>query len=98
MSENTPDILKDYVFIKDIGEGNFGKVKLSKLIATNEKFAIKILNKEKLKAQTKSSSINEIEILSKLEHPNIIHVENIVEDETNFYIIMEYCTDGELFD
>ena len=98
MSEKIPEVLKEYMFIKDIGEGNFGKVKLSKLIATNEKFAIKILNKEKLKAQTKSSSINEIEILSKLDHPNVIHVEKIVEDEINFYIIMEYCCDGELFD
>ena len=98
MSEKEPKVLKDYVFIKDIGEGNFGKVKLSKLISTNEMFAIKILNKEKLKAQTKTSSINEIEILSKLNHPNIIHVEKILEDEINYYIIMEYCSDGELFD
>ena len=98
MSEKVPEVLKEYIFIKDIGEGNFGKVKLSKLIATNEKFAIKILNKQKLKSQTKSSSINEIEILAKLDHPNIIHVENIVEDEINYYIIMEYCTGGELFD
>ena len=98
MSEKVPKILEDYAFIKDIGEGNFGKVKLSKLIATNEKYAIKILNKEKLKAQTKSSSINEIEILSKLNHPNVIHVEKILEDDINFYIIMEYCSKGELFD
>ena len=98
MSEKVPKVLKDYVFIKDIGEGNFGKVKLSKLISTNEMFAIKILNKEKLKAQTKTSSINEIEILSKLNHPNIIHVEKILEDEENFYIIMEYSCEGELFD
>jgi 5'-AMP-activated protein kinase catalytic alpha subunit len=98
MSDKVPDVLKDYSFIKDIGEGNFGKVKLSKLISTNEKYAIKILNKQKLKAQTKTSSINEIEILSKLNHPNIIHVEKILEDEENFYIIMEYCCEGELFD
>ena len=98
MSEKIPEVLKDYMFIKDIGEGNFGKVKLSKLISTNEKFAIKILNKERLKTQTKSSSINEIEILSKLDHPNVIHVETILDDEINFYIIMEYCSEGELFD
>ena len=44
MTDENPVILDDYNLIKDIGEGNFGKVKLSKLIATNEKFAIKILN------------------------------------------------------
>ena len=98
MKEDNPEILKDYTFIKDIGEGNFGKVKLSILKATNEQYAIKILNKQKLKSQTKSSSFNEIEIISKLNHPNIIHVEKIIEDNENYYIIMEYCINGELFD
>ena len=88
MDDDKPKILSDYTFIKDIGEGNFGKVKLSILNATNENFAIKILNKEKLKSQTKSSAYNEIEIISKLNHENIIHVEKILEDKDNYYIIM----------
>ena len=98
MTEESPAILKDYTLIKDIGEGNFGKVKLAKLISTKEKFAIKILDKEKLKTQTKSTLFNEIEIISRLNHKNIIHVEKILEDQKNFYIIMEYCEKGELFD
>ena len=91
------DILKDYSIISDLGEGNFGKVKLSILNSTKEKYAIKIIDKKKLKSQKKSSSFNEIEIISRLNHPNIIHVEKILEDEKNFYIIMEYCNNGELF-
>ena len=98
MREENPVILKDYTFIKDIGEGNFGKVKLSILNSTKEKYAIKILDKEKLKSQTKSTLFNEIEILSRLKHPNIIYVDKILEDEKNYYIIMEYCEKGELFD
>ena len=98
MTEENPVILKDYILIKDIGEGNFGKVKLAKLKSTKEKFAIKILDKEKLKTQTKSTLFNEIEIISRLNHKNIIHVEKILDDEKNFYIIMEYCEKGELFD
>ena len=90
-------ILKDYSIISDLGEGNFGKVKLSILNSTNEKYAIKIIDKKKLKSQKKSSAFNEIEIISRLNHPNIIHVEKILEDEKNFYIIMEYCNNGELF-
>ena len=93
-----PDILKDYNFIKDIGEGNFGKVKLAILNSTKENYAIKILNKERLKSQTKTTLFNEIEIISRLKHPNIIYVEKILEDQQNFYIIMEYCEKGELFD
>ena len=98
MTDENPVILKDYNLIKDIGEGNFGKVKLAKLKSTKEKFAIKILDKEKLKTQTKSTLFNEIEIISRLNHKNIIHVEKILEDEKYYYIIMEYCEKGELFD
>ena len=98
MREENPVILSDYNLIKDIGEGNFGKVKLAKLKSTKEKFAIKILDKEKLKTQTKSTLFNEIEIISKLNHKNVIHVEKILEDAKNYYIIMEYCEKGELFD
>ena len=97
MIEDNPEILKYYTFIKDIGKGNFGKVLLSILNATNEQNAIKILNKQKLKSQTKSSSFNEIEIISKLNHLNIIYVEKMLEDNENYYIIMEYCENGELF-
>jgi len=95
--EENFDILKDYFLISDLGEGNFGKVKLSILNSTNEKYAIKIIDKNKLKSQKKSSSFNEIEVISRLNHPNIIHVEKILEDNKNFYIIMEYCNNGELF-
>ena len=98
MTDENPVILSDYNLIKDIGEGNFGKVKLAKLKSTKEKFAIKILDKEKLKTQTKSTLFNEIEIISKLNHKNVIHVEKILEDAKNYYIIMEYCEKGELFD
>ena len=98
MTDENPVILNDYTLIKDIGEGNFGKVKLAKLKSTKEKFAIKILDKEKLKTQTKSTLFNEIEIISRLDHKNIIHVEKILEDSKNYYIIMEYCEKGELFD
>ena len=98
MTDENPVILSDYNLIKDIGEGNFGKVKLAKLKSTKEKFAIKILDKEKLKTQTKSTLFNEIEIISKLNHKNVIHVEKILEDSKNYYIIMEYCEKGELFD
>ena len=98
MTDENPVILNDYTLIKDIGEGNFGKVKLAKLKSTKEKCAIKILDKEKLKTQTKSTLFNEIEIISRLDHKNIIHVETILEDSINYYIIMEYCEKGELFD
>ena len=75
MSDKTPSILKDYVFIKEIGEGNFGKVKLSKLISTNEKYAIKILNKDKLTQDLDITKKNLSERISYL-HKHLYEIEN----------------------
>ena len=42
--------------------------------------------------------IPEIEISKKFNHKNVIYVYSILEDDINYYIIMEYCSKGELFD
>ena len=97
MSVDYSDI-KNYTFEKDIGEGNFGKVKLGIFKPTGEEFAIKVLNKEKIKIKMKNSIFKENQIITKFNHINVIYVFQILEDEENYYIIMEYCKHGELFD
>ena len=97
MEANYADI-HNYELNKTIGEGNFAKVKLSTFKPTNEEFAIKIINKKKLKQKMKHSLFRETEIISKLKHQNIITVYQIMEDINNYYIIMEYCKKGDLFD
>ena len=90
--------ISDYIFEKDIGEGNFGKVKLGTNKKTKEQFAIKIMSKEKIQNQFQREFIPEIEISKKFNHKNVIQVHSILEDEKNYYLIMEYCSKGELFD
>ena len=97
MSKNYSDI-KNYSFKKDIGEGNFGKVKLGIFEPTGEEFAVKVLNKDKIKIKMKNSIFKENQIITKFNHINVIYVFQILEDEDNYYIIMEYCKHGELFD
>jgi serine/threonine protein kinase len=41
--------IKNYILKEDIGEGNFGKVKLGISKTTKEEFAIKIINKDQIK-------------------------------------------------
>ncbi len=43
---------ESYQFIKTIGDGSFGKVKLGRHRLTGEKVAIKILCKERIKEKT----------------------------------------------
>ena len=90
--------ISNYSFQKDIGEGNFGKVKLGVFKPTGEEFAIKILNKSKIKIKMKNTIFKENDIITKFNHINVIYVFQILEDSQNFYIIMEYCKHGELFD
>ena len=90
--------LKDYILKEDIGEGNFGKVKLGVSKITGEKFAIKIINKDQIKIKMKNKIFRENEVITKFNHINVIFVFEIIEDPENYYIVMEYCKRGELFD
>ena len=90
--------IKNYILKEDIGEGNFGKVKLGISKTTNEEFAIKIINKDQIKIKMKNKIFRENEVITKFNHINVIFVFEIIEDPENYYIVMEYCKRGELFD
>ncbi len=98
MSENDYLSIDNYELKEDIGQGNFGKVKLGVFKKTGEKFAIKIIDKDKVKKKMKNILFKENEIITKFNHINIVYVFQIIEEEKNIYIIMEYCNKGELFD
>ena len=88
----------NYKLIKTIGEGTFGKVKLAIHIPTDEKVAIKILEKSKITNKEELERVEkEIKYLKMLNHPNIIELYEIIENSDNFYIVMEYISGGELF-
>ena len=90
--------LSNYKYIKTIGEGTFGKVKLAIHILTGEKVAIKILQKSLIKYEKQYQRIqNEIKYLKILNHPNIIKIYEVIENDSSFFIVMEYATSGELF-
>ena len=92
------NILADYEIICELGEGTFGVVKLGKVKATGEKVAIKILEKKKIiYKEDKIRVEREIDILQKVHHINVIEIKKILEEKDNIYIIMEYCSKGELF-
>jgi len=92
------DFLSDYEIKETIGKGTFSVVKLGINKITNEKVAIKILKKKKMqKSKDKSRLEREISILKRLNHINVIKIHKISEEPDNYYIVMEYCENGELF-
>jgi len=88
-----------YILGKTIGEGTFGKVKLGTHILTGEKVAVKILEKERIVDVADVERVaREIHILKLLQHPHVIQLFEIIETPRQLYLIMEYCSGGELFD
>jgi calcium-dependent protein kinase len=88
-------ITKDYTFGTPLGSGSFGTVRLAVHKATGQTRAVKIIKKSE---QDQEKLILEVDILAKLSHPNIMQVFEFYDDNTNFYIISEFCSGGELFD
>lgn len=61
--------------------------------------AIKILEKEKIADQADVERVTrEIQILKIVRHPNVIQLYEIIETNRQLFLIMEYCSGGELFD
>ena len=97
-SNNINNIINDYTILKTLGEGTFCKVKLGIHRPTNTKVAIKILEKNRLTYKEDHLRMQrEFDMITSFSHPNVISVSEIIENQHNFYIIMEYCQEGELF-
>ncbi|CAD8069397.1 unnamed protein product [Paramecium sonneborni] len=95
---STEDIQKIYIFGKVLGVGSFGKVIAAKMKSNPlKRYAIKIIEKRKVKGR-EDILANEIYILQKLDHPNIIKFHEVYQNRVNFYICMDYCQGGELVD
>ena len=90
--------LQNYRMIKELGEGAFGKVYLVEHRTSNVRRAVKELDKSKAEKNSHSKFIAEVEILSKLDHPNILKLSELYEDSIRYYVVSELLTGGELFD
>ena len=89
-------LLDFYDVVKQLGKGGYGKVYEVKNKKTGEIRACKHLSKLNVKDLEKFR--REIEIMKKMDHPNIIKIYEVFESERSLYIIMEECKGGEIFD
>uniref|UniRef100_A0A673YNQ2 Calcium/calmodulin-dependent protein kinase 1Da n=1 Tax=Salmo trutta TaxID=8032 RepID=A0A673YNQ2_SALTR len=82
-------------FIADCGA--FSEVVLAQERSTGKMFAVKCIPKKALKGK-ESSIENEITVLRKIKHENIVALEDIYESSNHLYLIMQLVSGGELFD
>ena len=96
IGEHIANINQSYNFIKELGQGSYGHVLRVQNIATGHIYACKKMNKRKI--TNKARFKTEIDLLRATDHPNIIKLYDIFEDNVFIYLIMEECTGGEFFD
>ena len=82
-----------------MGKGNFARVYYARSKLNGGEFAVKAFEKEKF-AQIevdRPSLIKEISILRKLNHPGVIKMHEVYENDTHIFLINELLKGGELF-
>ena len=80
------DINETYDIFETLGTGRFGCVKVCENKQTKRKAAIKIMSKKNMSSFDIQLFRSEIEILKICQHPNIIRLYDVFENQENIYI------------
>jgi serine/threonine protein kinase len=88
----------NYTLVSVLGEGQFGTVYKAVESGTDDCYAIKQVAKDKIEGNKKLTELfnTEMEIMSKINHPNVMRLSEFMETANNFYLIINYCNSGDL--
>ncbi|XP_067253135.1 calcium/calmodulin-dependent protein kinase IGa [Chanodichthys erythropterus] len=90
------DNIKDVFDFKEVlGSGSFSEVYLVRERKTGNFYALKCVKKKQLQH---SNLENEIKVLKRIKHDNVVGLEDFYETRTHYYLVMELVSGGELFD
>ncbi|KAF0035113.1 hypothetical protein F2P81_012871 [Scophthalmus maximus] len=95
--KKTMDVKEVYDFKDVLGTGAFSEVVLAEEKRTQKLVAIKCIPKKALEGKENSIE-NEIAVLHKIKHTNIVSLEEIFESKSHLYLVMQLVSGGELFD
>ncbi|XP_032878800.1 serine/threonine-protein kinase DCLK1 isoform X2 [Amblyraja radiata] len=90
-------IAERYKVGRTIGDGNFAIVKECIERSTSREYALKIINKSKCRGKEHMIQ-NEVSILRRVKHPNIVLLIEEMDTPNELYLVMELVKGGDLFD
>ena len=79
-----------------IGEGTFAKVSKCTNKHSNKVYAVKVINKTKLKPKNLELIHHERSYLNLIKHPNIVGLQDYFEDKKFIYLVTDYYSGGDL--
>ncbi|KAI1294727.1 Ribosomal protein S6 kinase alpha-3 [Halotydeus destructor] len=85
--------LAEFEFCEDLGTGSFSVCKRCVHKNSGREFAVKIIDKKK------RDCAEEVEVMARFsQHPNIVTLHDVYEDDSHVYLFMDYLKGGELLD
>ncbi|OHS98978.1 CAMK family protein kinase [Tritrichomonas foetus] len=98
MKHPIPKKIGPYEIRGTVGEGAFSVVKLAYSPEMKQYFACKVIERIRLKHNDLEHRFEcEIRVHQQMHHPGIVNLIDILEDEHFYYVFLEFCPGGELF-
>lgn len=96
-SKQVPAMIGKYKVIKRCGLGAFAVVVLAYDTKLQTKVAIKVYNRKAIIENNMMAYIeNEVRLHQRMDHPNIVKIQEVIYDQDNIMIVMDYCRNGDL--
>lgn len=90
--------LDDFILVKVLGKGSFGKVTLCQHKETRQYYALKVLSKPNvLKHKQVEHTKTERKVLGEVQHPYVSAMYGAFQSQEKLFFVLEYCSGGELF-
>ena len=89
--------IRDFIILKEIGQGAFGSVFLVEKETNKKKYALKVINKDFLaRTERTEEALIERLILSKCKHPSIVRLSLSFQSKNKLFFVIEYCPNSDL--
>jgi serine/threonine-protein kinase ULK/ATG1 len=87
----------DYWIDRKIGSGTYAKVYKCTHKATNDVYAMKVIDKKKISGKNLQANLElEISIMARFRHNNLVRLHHTMRGPKNIFLVMEYCGGGDL--
>lgn len=88
-----------YLCIELLGKGCFGQVYKATKDGENKFYAIKFICRKEVDKNPKDFEMFETEcnVMHTINHPNILHLYEVLESTNNYYLVLEHCENGDLY-
>lgn len=88
----------NYTLVSELGKGQFGVVYKAHNTTTDEVFAMKTISKQSVMSSPKLKELfdTEVKIMAGIKHPNIMHLYELLETNNNYYLVLDYCSSGDM--